>query len=171
MRRTVKKQRRRQGKTDYRARIALLKSEKPRIVFRKTNRYIIGQIIESREAKDIVIAGVNSKQLLEYGWPEKNKGSLKSLPACYLSGFLLGKKNIAKKEAVFDIGLLRNIPKSRAYAFLKGVVDFGISVNCSEEIFPNEARIKGSHMKNDISKIFDKVKEKIKTKQTKNSTK
>ena len=42
--RTMRK-RRRQNRTDYKARIALLKSEKPRVVVRKTNRYILSQLI------------------------------------------------------------------------------------------------------------------------------
>jgi len=33
------------SKTDYKARLSLLKSEKPRLVVRKTNRYIIAPII------------------------------------------------------------------------------------------------------------------------------
>ena len=37
------KRRRHQRKTDYKKRIALLKSEKPRIVVRKTNKYILSQ--------------------------------------------------------------------------------------------------------------------------------
>ena len=70
--------RRFQGKTDYKARIILLKSRKARIVFRRTNRYIIGQYVKSKEAKDYVVVGITSKELLKYGWHETRKGSLKS---------------------------------------------------------------------------------------------
>ena len=106
----MKLKRQNEGKTDYKARIGMLKSRKGRIVFRKTNKYIIGQYVESREAKDNVVAGANSKELLNYGWPESAIGSLKSLPASYLTGFLLGKKLSDKeiKECIFDIGLIRN---------------------------------------------------------------
>ena len=38
---TIRK-RRYEGKTDYKARFFLLKSGKPRVVFRKTNRYLLG---------------------------------------------------------------------------------------------------------------------------------
>ena len=140
----MKAKRRTRGKTDYKARIKLLKSRKGRIIFRKTNKYIIGQYIKSKEAKDYVVLGVTSKNLLNYGWPESSKGSLKSLPACYLTGFLLGNKILDKdeKEGIFDLGLLRSIPKSRAYAFLKGVSDSGVKIKVGEKMFPQEGRIK-----------------------------
>lgn len=155
------KKRRAEGKTDYRARINLLKSGKGRVIFRKTNKYVIGQYVKSKEAKDSVIVGVTSKKLLQYGWPETGKGSLKSLPACYLTGFLLGKKILNKnyKEGVFDIGLLRSIAKSRVYSFVKGVIDAGVDIKSKKEIFPDENRLKGRHLK--ISLGFDKIKEKI----------
>jgi len=86
------RRRRKEGKTDYKSRLGLLKSGKARVVARKTNRYFIGQIVISDIAQDKVIIGANSKELLSKGWPEELKGSLKSLTACYLTGFLLGKK-------------------------------------------------------------------------------
>jgi large subunit ribosomal protein L18 len=158
----VEKRRRRESKTDYRLRIELLKSNKPRIVFRKTNRYVIGQCIESENAQDITRVGITSKELLMYGWPKENLGSLKSMPACYLTGFLLGKKILKKdkKECILDIGMIRSIKKSRVYAFLKGVVDSGVKMNVEKEVFPDEKRIKGEHTK--VKNIFEKVKESIK---------
>lgn len=160
-----------QGKTDYRARIALLKGRKPRVVVRKTNRYIIVQYVTSEDAQDKVLYYVNSKELLNYGWPKEMQGSLKSLPACYLTGKLLaerikkkegGKKESKKDiEAILDIGLIRNIPKSRVYAALKGLIDGGIDIPCKKESLPEESRIKGSHLKKDVSRIFDKIKENI----------
>ncbi len=130
----IKKKRRRKGKTDYKARLNLLKSGLPRIVIRKTNRYIIAQYIESEEAQDSVIVGVISKELLKYGW--ENKGNLKSLPACYLTGLILSKKiKDKKRKVILDIGLSRNIKKGRIYAFLKGLVDGGIEIEYEKEIF------------------------------------
>lgn len=159
--RTMKK-RRREGKTDYRARLNLLKSGLPRIVVRKTNRYILVQYIKSKEARDFVIATVNSKELLKYGWPRERAGSLKSIPAAYLTGLLLGKK-IKNKEGKFilDMGLTRNVKKSRIYAVLKGLIDSGIEVKYAKEkdIFPNNKRLEGEHLKNKID--FEKIKENI----------
>ena len=90
------KRRRREGKTNYRKRLSLLKSESPRLVVRKTNKYIILQIVESEKAQDKVIFTVSTKELLKHGWPEEKKGSLKSLGAAYLAGLLIGKKSKEK---------------------------------------------------------------------------
>lgn len=161
----IPKRRRREGKTDYLKRIKLLKGGFPRIVFRKTNRYIIAQYVTSKEALDKVELSVNSKMLLKYGWPENLKGSLKSTPASYFTGLLIGKKiakrNLEKSNIILDFGMYRALHKSRIYAFLKGVVDSGINVKYKEETFPGEERIKGSHMKKDFSDIFNKVKSKV----------
>lgn len=159
---TIKKRRRTEGKTNYKKRLSLLKSEKPRIIFRKTNKYILGQYIKSHEAGDKIVVGLDSKALLKYGWPATMSGSLKSIPASYLTGLLLGRRVIdreGKIKAIFDIGLLRNTGKSRIYAFLKGVKDGGVEVPCNEKVFPDESRIRGRHMKKSVD--FDKIKEKI----------
>lgn len=156
----IDRRRRREGKTDYSKRIILLKSGAARIVFRKTNRYLIAQYIKSKEAKDSIEFGMNSKALLKYGWPEKAKGSLKSLPAAYLLGVLTAKKITDKKKLpIVDMGMIGSVHKSRAYAFVKGLLDSGISVKHKEGIFPDENRIKGEHMKNNIP--FDEIKSKI----------
>ena len=157
---TISKRRRIEGRTDYHARLVLLKSGKPRIVFRKTNRYIIAQIVSSKGAQDEVISGLDSRALVKYGWPKSY--SIKSLPASYLLGFLLGKKAIekfGKLEAILDLGLLRSIAKSKEYAFLKGVADSGVSISCNEKMFPSEERISGKHLSKGID--FKKIKEKI----------
>ena len=157
----ISKRRRIEGKTNYKKRIRLLKAGAGRIVFRKTNKYIIGQYIKSKEAQDSVARGIDSKILIKYGWPKEASGSLKSLPACYLTGLLLGKKIIEKEgktKAIFDIGLLRNVQKSRMYAFLKGIVDSGIDI-LNNAKFPDESRIIGRHLKKNIN--FEKIKEKI----------
>jgi large subunit ribosomal protein L18 len=161
------KRRRMEFKTDYKARLNLLNSGKNRIIFRKTARYIIGQYVKSEEAEDYVILGLTSKELMKYGWPQSLQGSLKSIPASYLTGFLLGKKILDKEEkpeVIFDIGLLRSIPKSRIYSFLKGVIDSGIKVKYKEEMIPDENRIKGRHLKNSVPEIFNKIKETIEKK-------
>ncbi len=61
----MKTQRRRrlETKTDYKARLALLKSEKPRLVIRKSNRYILAQIVLSEIAQDKILFRVSSKDL------------------------------------------------------------------------------------------------------------
>jgi len=158
VKRTIRR-RRKQGKTDYKARIGFLKSGKARIVVRKTNRYVLGQIVVSDVAQDKVLVGANSRELLSLGWPKEATGSLKSLPACYLTGFLLGKKSNEIKEGVFDIGLNRNIKKSRLYAFLKGVLDAGIQIPHDEKVLPDYESFKKNEK---VGKDLDKIKENIK---------
>ena len=158
--RTIKKRRRLQGKTDYKARLVMLKSGIARVVFRKTNRYIIGQFIKSKEAKDFISVGLDSRELVAFGWPKSP--SIKSLPAAYLTGFLLGKKVIDKEgktRAIFDLGLMRSIPKSREYAFLKGVIDSGVEISGDKKMFPEESRLLGKHLKNNVS--VEAIKQKI----------
>ena len=58
------RRRRQEGKTDYKARLALLISEKPRLIVRKTNRYVIAQIVRTEIAQDKVVVGTTSKVLL-----------------------------------------------------------------------------------------------------------
>lgn len=157
------KQRRRKNKTNYSSRLKLLKSGGPRVVFRKTNRYIIAQYVVSEEAQDKIVLNINSKMLLKHGWPESAKGSLKSISASYLTGYLMGKKISEKKleTPIVDFGMIRTLHKTKVYGFLKGLIDSGIKVKCSEECFPEESRIKGEHMKNkvDIEKIKNKIGE------------
>ena len=158
--RVLPMRRRAEGKTDYQNRMNLLKSGRTRVVFRKTGRYIIGQIIESKEAQDKILISMSSKDLIESGWPEKWAGSLKSMPASYLTGFLLGNKAIkaGQKDMILDLGLNRNVSKSRIYAFVKGLKDSGVSIPCKEEMLPSKERIEGMHMKKDIKSVMDKVK-------------
>jgi large subunit ribosomal protein L18 len=159
----LSKKRRIEGKTDYKKRIGLLKSNKPRIVFRKTNQYIIAQYIISEEAQDSVKIGLTSKDLIKYSWPKEMQGSLKSIPATYLTGYLMG-KNILKNKMdipVVDFGMLRTIHKNKLFAFLKGLIDSGVKISCQEEAFPEQERIMGKNLKNDFSKTFEIIKSKI----------
>jgi large subunit ribosomal protein L18 len=155
--------RRREGKTDYAKRFKLLKSDSPRIIFRKTNRYIIGQYVTSKEAQDKIEIGITSKNLKQFGWPDEFEGSLKSVPAAYLTGLLIGKEIIKKKlkTPIVDFGMTRVLSKNRGYAFLKGVVDAGIKIKCKEEQFPEEERLQGKNMREDFSEKFKEIKSKI----------
>jgi large subunit ribosomal protein L18 len=159
----IDKRRRRECKTDYAKRLKLLKSETPRIVFRKTNKYIIGQYVTSNEAQDKIELGVTSKDLMKQGWPKEFEGSLKSITASYLTGLLLGKEVKAKKleNPILDLGMTRVISKNKAFAFMKGLADSGLEINCDEENYPEEERIEGKNMKKDFSKTFKEIKSKI----------
>jgi large subunit ribosomal protein L18 len=134
------RRRRLEKKTDYKARFNLLKSGSIRLVTRKTNRYILAQIVETSGAKDKVLLSTSSKDLLSKGWPKEALGSLKSLQASYLTGFMLGKRSQTKKikKAVLDIGMQRNVHKSRLYSLLKGALDSGLEIEHNPEILPTE---------------------------------
>ena len=157
------KRRRLENKTDYGKRISMLKGGIPRVVLRKTNKYIIAEYVTSRNAQDKVETGATSKELLLSGWPEEWSGSLKSTPASYLTGLLFGKKILEKKlqTPILDIGMTRNIHKNKVFAFLKGLKDSGLNVECEEKYYPDENRIKGKHLKEDFSRRFEEIKLKI----------
>lgn len=157
----TQKRRRKENKTDYLKRLKLLKGEKPRVVFRKTNRFIISEYVSSKEAQDKVIFGFDSRKLNEYGWKKEAQGSLKSITATYLTGYLTGKMIIKQKleTPILDAGMNRAIHKNKIYAFLKGLIDSGIKIECKKEFFPEDSRIKGQHLKNKIP--FDEIKLKI----------
>jgi len=166
--------RRLKGLTNYRDRLKLLKSRKPRLVVRKTNSRIIAELMEYVPSGDKVIAYATSDELEKYGWTFSKKNT----PAAYLTGYLIGKKALKKgvKEAVLDIGLQSK--GSKIYAFLKGALDAGMDIPHSEEVFPSEERIEGKHIEEaaksiknknqfskikptDISKAFAKVKKQL----------
>ncbi|MEK6897762.1 MAG: 50S ribosomal protein L18 [Nanoarchaeota archaeon] len=159
----IQKKRRLQNKTDYGRRLGLLKGNVPRVVFRKTNKYAIAQYVTSNETNDKIEFGVTSKQLLKYGWPKESQGSLKSIPASYLTGFLMGKKiiNGKKENPIADFGMIRNVHGTKIYAFLKGLADAGIKIKCDKKNFPSEDRITGKHLKKEFSKIFETIKSNI----------
>jgi large subunit ribosomal protein L18 len=158
----TQKLRRKEGKTDYKLRLNLLKSNKPRIVIRRTNKYFILQTVESVEAKDKVTKTLTSKELIKNGWDAKAAGSLKSVPAGYLTGKLFAKDLDKKTEYIIDLGMTRTIDGNRAFAVLKGLVDGGANINVNEKVFPSEERINGEHLKDDVKTMVSKVAEKIK---------
>lgn len=160
---TRMQRRRKEQKTDYSKRFKLLKSGKPRVTFRRTNKYIISQYVVSEEAKDKTVLGITSKDLFEYGWPKEFSNSLKSIPATYLTGFLIGKNILEKKleMPIVDLGMHKKIRKNKLFAFLKGLIDAGIKIECPKEYFPEEERIEGKNLKKDFSESFKKIKDKI----------
>lgn len=139
--RTIKR-RRREGKTDYKARLQLLMSKSPRLVMRRSNNYVTMQIVSSDIAQDKVLFGVSSKDLFQHGWPASHKGSLKGLAAAYLTGMLLASKAKASvKNAILDMGMQRNVKKGRVYAALRGVIDGGIAIAHNPASLPDDKRI------------------------------
>jgi large subunit ribosomal protein L18 len=149
--------RKKQGKTDYATRMNLLKSKTPRLVIRKSNRFIIAQIVESKEAQDKTISYANSKELSKEGWTF----SFKNVPAAYLTGILIAEKAKSKgiKKAILDLSRYTSSKASKLYAVAKGAIDNGLEINCDEKVFPSQNRIYGEHTKNSekIKKIIEKL--------------
>ncbi|MBI4360652.1 50S ribosomal protein L18 [Candidatus Micrarchaeota archaeon] len=135
--------RRREGRTDYQKRLALLKSGKPRLVVRKTNRYVIVQLVTFSPQGDRVIASATSKDLNAFNFTGKC-----NTPSAYLTGLLVGTRAKAKgvKDFVLDIGLHAPTQGSLVFAGLKGAVDAGLTAPHSNERFPDEARMNGEHI-------------------------
>jgi len=163
---TVRFRRKREGRTNYKKRLALLKSRKPRLVIRKTNTQMILQIAQYQPDGDRIIATVQSKELAKNGW----KHSFKNLPAAYLAGMLIAKKAKAHKieGAILDMGLTTPLKGTKIFAALRGAVDAGLQVPVSDSIFPTEERLKGEHISSfldkhkTITQDFEKIKKEIK---------
>ncbi len=137
--------RRREGKTDYKTRKALILSKKPRLVVRGSLQNIIAQIVVAKPEGDEVHVSAYSRELArEHGW----KAPRGNIPAAYLTGLLCGLKAKVKgiKEAILDIGLHSPSKEARVFAALKGALDAGINIPYSEEKIPDEKRISGEHI-------------------------
>jgi large subunit ribosomal protein L18 len=140
----VKLRRRREGKTDFQARKALVVSGKPRLVTRPANRNITVQILIAKQHGDEVLAAANSRELVKtYGW----KAATGNIPTAYLTAYLCGLKAKANgiKEANLDIGLVSPTKGAKIFAALSGVLDAGVEVPHSEEKIVKE-RMKGEHI-------------------------
>jgi len=140
----VQLRRRKEGKTDYKARKALVISGKPRLVVRNTLKNVIAQIIVAKPHGDEVLVSAHSRELKKYEW----KAHAGNLPSAYLTGLLCGLKAKAQgvKEVILDIGLHSPSKGARVFAMLKGVLDAGVHVPHSEEKLPDEKRIEGEHI-------------------------
>jgi len=138
----VKFRRRRDNKTNYARRLALLKSGKTRLVIRKTNRQVLVQFVNFGEKGDRTVSSVTSKALAKFNWPAK-----RNLPTAYLTGLLAGKSAMKKgvKDAILDSGLSTPSKSSLLFGALSGVVDAGVSVPHGEEL-ADGARLKGAHI-------------------------
>jgi large subunit ribosomal protein L18 len=152
--------RRREGKTDYRKRLRLVRSGKVRAVVRHSLKHTVVQLVRYDEKGDRIICCATTAQLKKLGWT----GSTGNTPAAYLVGLLAGRKAAGQsvQEAVLDIGLLTPSKGSKVFATLKGLLDAGIKISHSKEVLPPDDRIRGKHLGKDwVSTQFDQLKERI----------
>jgi large subunit ribosomal protein L18 len=150
----------REEKTNYKKRGTMLMGKRDFITVNISNENTQVQILKPGMTGDTVIASAHSRYLLEKGW----KGSRKSVPAAYLTGYLAGKKALGKGAdgAILYTGTKRYT--QRMAAALKGVIDAGLKVPANEETFPADERINGDHLtvKNDIPKMKSTIDSEMK---------
>lgn len=154
----VKYRRRREGKTDYKARRKLVTQDKTkyalpkfRLVVRFTNKDIICQVVSSKIIGDVIECAAYSHELPNYGI----KLGLTNYAAAYATGllcarrmlkkagldkkytgqdsqgkFYLTKENESTKpfKAYLDVGLARTTTGSKIFAVMKGACDGGMYI-------------------------------------------
>jgi len=151
--------RRREGRTDYRRRLRLLRSGQARAVVRKSLNQTQVQIIAYDEKGDHVLASAVSRELADFGW----SGTSGNVPAAYLTGLLAGRRAAEKgvKAAVLDVGAQPPSLGGRLFAAAKGLVDAGLEVPHGEAVFPAEDRIAGKHLGEARAKAIAEVRAKV----------
>jgi large subunit ribosomal protein L18 len=148
--------RRREGKTNFAKRLALVKSGKPRMVVRRSNAGIVVQFIEFDPKGDRTLLTVSGKHLSkQYQWPSK-----RNVWTAYLAGLMAGK--LAQKKGVsdfvLDIGMYTPSKGSILFAALQGAADAGLKTPFDKEKVP------GSKLANPpeaIKAAFSAAKSKI----------
>ena len=155
----LKFKRRRCGKTNYKKRLNLVKSNKHRLIVRVSNSYINASVVQYEKDGDKTSIFVSSKNLKKFGW----KHPLKNVPSAYLTGILISSKAKEKniKECILDIGSHTPTKGARVFAVLKGAVDGGLNVPHEDTKIPNEKRLKGEHIDKSLSKDIEEIKKKI----------
>jgi large subunit ribosomal protein L18 len=139
---TVPFRRRKENLTNYRKRLALLKSMKTRMVVRSSNRNILVQFINYSDKGDVTIAAANSKELVKMGWQSR-----RNTPTAYLTALLAGVRAKGKGvgEFVLDIGLATPSKGALVFAAIKGAIDAGLKTKYEESVL-DAARIRGEHL-------------------------
>ena len=152
--------RRREGKTDYRVRLRLLKSGSPRAVVRLSDRRVRVAIVTFDPVGDRVVAAADSRELGGIAFPST---SLASTPAAYLTAYLAGlrAKSSGADQAVLDVGLRRPTVGGRLAAALKGLLDAGIEIPHGEGGFPAADRLNGSHLATPLPQPLEAYKLKL----------
>jgi large subunit ribosomal protein L18 len=145
--------RRREVRTDYHQRLRLLKSGKPRLVARVSNKHVRAQLATPGPHGDEIHAAASSEDLAEYGW-EAPTGNL---PSAYLTGLLAGYRAIEAglEEAVLDLGLNTATPGNRLFAVQEGAIDAGLDIPHSESVMADWSRNRGEHIADYAEQLDD----------------
>ena len=140
----VPMRRRREVRTDYHQRLRLLKSGKPRLVARKSNKHTTAQLITPGPQGDETLASAHSSDLAEYGWDAPTS----NISAAYLTGLLAGKRAVEAglEEAVLDIGLNTATPGNKVFAVQEGAIDAGLEIPHNDSVLADWSRTRGEHI-------------------------
>jgi large subunit ribosomal protein L18 len=151
--------RRRELRTDYYTRKKLLTARETRAVVRRSNKNITIQFADFEMVGDKVIASASTKELKAMGW----EYSCSSIPAAYLVGYLAGKRAIKEgiEYAVLDIGMQKVQHGGVLFATVAGMTDAGLEIPHSEDVLPDEDRLKGKHIDDAIEAAVDSIKQKM----------
>ena len=124
-----------------------------------TQRNISIQFADFAMEGDKIIASATTKELKAMGW----EYSCSSVPAAYLVGYLAGKRAIKEgvEYAVLDIGMQKVQHGGVLFATVAGMIDAGLEVPCSEDVLPDEDRLKGKHIDDAIEAAVDSIKQKM----------
>lgn len=147
--------RNRENRTNYRKRTAILIGRHSFVSITVSNQNITAQVVRPQVMGDIVITAVSSKELLKYGW----KGSMNSMPSCYLTGLLLGIRTLEKGINNLVLYTGKKSFTTRVASCLKGIIDAGVSIPVSEASLPKIERLNGGHI-GQYAEILKKDEEK-----------
>jgi large subunit ribosomal protein L18 len=127
----IKFRRRSEAVTDYRKRLGLVKSGMDRVVVRKSNKRIIGQIVKYMPQGDLTLKYADSGELSKFDWHGRANRA-----TAYLTGLLLAKKAGADgaKDCILDVGLASPVKDSIPFVFAKGCIDGGMKLRGTIEI-------------------------------------
>ncbi|MEW6722485.1 MAG: 50S ribosomal protein L18 [Candidatus Micrarchaeota archaeon] len=148
--------RRREGKTNFAKRLALIKSGKTRMVVRRSNKSIVIQFVDFDPKGDKTLLTVTGAHLAKlYKWPSK-----RNVWTAYLAGMMAGRmaKKKGVKEFVLDMGMYVPSKGSIMFAAQKGAADSGLATSLDKEKSP-DAKLASPPEK--YKGIFEDVKGKI----------
>ncbi|MCL4328797.1 MAG: 50S ribosomal protein L18 [Candidatus Thermoplasmatota archaeon] len=149
--------RRKSGQTDYRRRLAIVKSSKPRLVVRPSGKGISVQIVKYAPRGDIVMKTVTDRSLKDRGFDIAGN----STPVAYLVGKVMAEeaKKAGISEVILDSGRRNIVRGGRISATVMGYVEAGGNMSHDPSIFPSEERIAGTHLKDKaVGKQIEKVR-------------
>jgi large subunit ribosomal protein L18 len=148
--------RRREGKTNFAKRLALIKGGITRMVVRRSNRSIVVQFIDFDPKGDRTILTVTGMHLAKmYKWPSR-----RNVWTAYLAGLMAGRMAQKKgvKDFVLDMGMYVPSKGSVIFAAQKGAADAGLSTSLDREKVPET---KLSEPPEKYKGMFEETKKKV----------